>query len=59
MLFVKIKQEMTILWIFNHLFYRESFVYICTRRDDARGIQQRCFIYRSMFAIPALRKRRL
>ena len=40
-------------------FYRESFVYICTRRDDAHRIQQRCFIYRSIFAIPALRKRRV
>ena len=31
------------------LFYRESFVYICMRRDDVRRIQQRYFIYRSIF----------
>ena len=53
MLFIKIKQEITIL------FYRESFVYICTRRDDVRRIQQRYFIYRSIFAISELRKRRV
>ena len=41
------------------LLYRELFVYICTRRDDAHRIQQRCFIYRSIFAILALRKRRV
>ena len=34
-------------------------VYICTRRDDARRIQQHCFIYCSIFEIPALRKRRV
>ena len=44
---------------FNHLFYRELFVYICMQRNNARRIQQRCFIYRSIFAIPALRKRRV
>ena len=34
-------------------------VYICTPEDDARRIQQHCFIYRSIFAIPVLRKRRV
>ena len=34
-------------------------VYICRQRDDARRIQQRCFIYHSIFANPALRKRRV
>ena len=42
-----------------HLLYREFFVYICMRRDDVRRSQQRCFIYCSFFAIPALRKRRV
>ena len=42
---------------FNHLLYHEFFVYICMRRDDARRIQHRCFINRSILAIPALRKR--
>ena len=53
--------------LFNFIFaaynlcfiYRELFVYICTRRDDACRIQQRCCIYRSIFMIPALRKRRV
>ena len=34
-------------------------VYICTQRGDVHTIQQLCFIYRSIFAIPALRKRRV
>ena len=34
-------------------------VYICTQRDDSHRIQQSCFIYRFIFAIPALRKRRV
>ena len=50
---------MTILWIFNHLFYRELYVYLCTRRDDVCRIQQRYFIYRSIFAISELRERRV
>ena len=41
----------------NLHFILPQVVYICTRRDDAHRIQQRCFIYRSIFAIPALRKR--
>ena len=41
------------------LFYRDLFVYICTRRADVRRIQQRYFIYRSIFAISELRKRRV
>ena len=47
-----------LLHIIYFLFYCELF-YIFTRRDDARRIQQDCFIYRSIFAIPALRKRRV
>ena len=42
-----------------HLLYREWFVYICMRMDDVHRIQQRSFIYWSIFAIPALRKRRV
>ena len=42
-----------------HFILPELFVYICTPRDDVCRIQQRCFIYRSIFAIPALRKRRV
>ena len=45
--------------ISNLLHYLPRVVYICTRRDYARRIQQRCFIYRSIFAIPALHKRRV
>ena len=41
------------------LVYRETFVYICTQRDDVHRIQQRCFIYRSIFAVQALHKRRV
>ena len=41
------------------LFHRELFLYICTPRDDIHKIQQRCFIYRSIFTIPVLRRRRV
>ena len=44
---------------YNLCFILPRVVYICTRRDYASRIQQRCFIYRSIFAIPALRKRRV
>ena len=48
-----------LLHIIYVLFYRDFFVYISMPRDDICRIQQRCFIYRSVFAIPALRKRRV
>ena len=44
---------------YNLRFILLRVVYICTQRDDARIIQQRCFIYRFIFVIPALRKRRV
>ena len=44
---------------YNLCFILPLVVYICTQRDDARRIQQRCFIYRFIFVIPALRKRRV
>ena len=48
-----------LLHILYVLFYRELFVYICTRRDDVRRVHQRYFIYCSIFAISELRKRRV
>ena len=39
--------------------YCESFVYICTPRDDVRRIQQRYFINLSIFTISKLLKRRV
>ena len=44
---------------YNLCFILPLVVYICTQRNDARRIQQRCFIYHSIFTIPALRKRRV
>ena len=44
---------------YNLHFILPLVVYICTQRDGACRIQQRCFIYSSMFAIPALHKRRV
>ena len=44
---------------YNLRFILPQLLYICTPRHDARRIQQRCFIYRSIFPIPALRKRRV
>ena len=56
---IKIPTE---LFIFIFAAYNLRFilpldVYICTQRNDARRIQERCFIYCSIFMIPALRKR--
>ena len=48
-----------LLHIIYVLFYRDFlFIFVC-ERDYACRIQQRCFIYRSIFAIPTLRKRRV
>ena len=44
---------------YNLCFILPLVVYICTQRDDACRIQQCCFIYCSIFAIPALHKRRV
>ena len=44
---------------YNLRFILPPVVYICTQRNNARRIQQCPFIYRSIFAIPALCKRRV
>ena len=44
---------------YNLRFILPLVVYIHTQRDDVRRIQQRCFMYRSIFAIPTLHKRRV
>ena len=44
---------------YNLHFILALVVYFFTQRDDARRIQQRRFIYRSIFVIPALCKRRV
>ena len=53
--------------LFNFIFAAYNLRFILPRvvclqlyaKGDARRIQQRCFIYRSIFVIPALRKRRV
>ena len=58
---IKIPTELFdfIFAVYNLRFILPLVVYICVQRDDAHRIQQHCFIYRSISAIPALRKRRV
>ena len=53
---IKIPTELFdfIFTAYNLRFILLLVIYICTQRDDACRIQQRCFIYHSIFAIPAL-----